>query len=168
LKIHRKESGRIPEMGGSCLLSLQNKSTSIYLYRHTTDFQLKQFLISSALPQALDFFVGTNAQDIMTIQQFITLTQLMFIANISESTARRRHAETLAGIGNFPRSVNAPGKKLLFRPEDVEAWASAGRPTPAAIETTSQRSKRHSVAMNRLAAKGVRVPNSKPLGNKET
>ena len=105
----------------------------------------------------------------MTIQQFITLTQLMFIANISESTARRRHAETLAGIGNFPRSVNAPGKKLLFRPEDIEAWASAGRPPPVAVESGCQRSKRHAAAMKRLKSKGVRVSaTSKPPGNEET
>jgi len=102
----------------------------------------------------------------MSIQQFLTLKQLVAILNESESTLRRRHAETLAGIGNFPRSVNAPGKKLLFRPEDIEAWASAGRPPPTAAESGCQRSKRHAAAMKRLQSKGVRVASNQQVKEK--
>ena len=97
------------------------------------------------------------------MKKLLTLRDLTLILNISESTARRRHAETLAGIGNFPRSVNVHGKKMLFRPEEVEAWAAAGRPLPVAVEPASQRSKRHAAAMNRLKSKGVRVASTQQV-----
>ena len=102
------------------------------------------------------------------MKKLLTLRDLMLILNCSESTLRRRHAETLAGIGNFPRSVNGFGKKLLFRPEDIEAWAAAGRPPPVAVESTSQRSKRHAAALKRLQSKGVRITDSKPMDDTET
>ena len=95
----------------------------------------------------------------MSMKKFYTLKDLMVFRNESEPTLRRRHAESLAGIGNFPRSVNAPGKKLLFRAEDVESWAATGRPPLSVpdIESASQRSKRHAAAMRSLQKKGVKI-----------
>jgi len=93
----------------------------------------------------------------MPIQQFVTLKQLVAILNESESTVRRRHAESLAGIGNFPRSVNAPGKKLLFRPEDIERWAGCQQRAPPEFESASQRTRRHNAALSALRARGVKV-----------
>ena len=102
------------------------------------------------------------------MKQLLSLQDLLPILKVSEPTLRRWLAESRVGRGNFPRSVNAPGKKLLFRPEDIEAWASAGRPAPVAVEPASLRSKRHATAMKRLQSKGVRVANSKPHVNKKT
>jgi len=102
------------------------------------------------------------------MKQLLSLQDLLPILKVSEPTLRRWLAESRVGRGNFPRSVNAPGKKLLFRPEDIEAWASAGRPQPVATESSSQRSKRHASAMKRLESKGVHVPNTKPRGGKGT
>ena len=102
------------------------------------------------------------------MKTLLTLRDLMLLLNLSEATLRRRIAESRAGIGNFPKPVTGFRRKLLFRPEDIEAWAAAGRPPPVAVESASQRSKRHTTAMKRLESKGVRITNSKPLDSEET
>jgi predicted DNA-binding transcriptional regulator AlpA len=114
-------------------------------------------------PQTLDFFVGTNAQDIMTIQQFITLKQLMFIANISESTAHRRLKESRNGVGGFPKPIDGFKRKLLFSPIEVERWMCSQQPhVPVAkVESETQRQRRHNMAIKALEKKGVKTTKTK-------
>jgi predicted DNA-binding transcriptional regulator AlpA len=98
------------------------------------------------------------------MRKLLTLQDLLLLFPCSEATLRRRHAETLAGIGNFPRSVNAPGKKLLFHPDDIERWMAsqnADNQQPPVPESSRDRSKRHSAAMESLKQKGVILPSQK-------
>jgi predicted DNA-binding transcriptional regulator AlpA len=100
------------------------------------------------------------------MQKLLTLRDLLPLLQVSEATIRRWLAETRRGAGNFPKPVNGFKRKLLFRPEDIESWAAAGRQQQPVrnIETASQRSKRHATALDRLRAKGVSVtpnPNKK-------
>jgi predicted DNA-binding transcriptional regulator AlpA len=107
------------------------------------------------------------------MKKLLTLRDLIPILNISEATIRRRIAESRAGIGNFPKPViNGSRRKLLFNHDDIERWAGCQQSAPVAkIESSTQRQRRHSAAMNRLKSKGVRVANSansKPLNGEET
>ena len=97
------------------------------------------------------------------MKQLLTLRDLMLILNLSEATLRRRIAESRAGIGNFPKSVNhGVRRKLLFNPDEIELWAGCQQSVPAAkIESASQRSKRHQDALKRLRSKGVKVATQK-------
>jgi predicted DNA-binding transcriptional regulator AlpA len=93
------------------------------------------------------------------MKKLLTLRDLMPILNLSEATIRRRIAESRAGIGNFPKPVNNESRrKLLFNPDEVELWAGCQQSAPVAkIESSTQRQRRHSSAMKRLEAKGVRI-----------
>ena len=94
------------------------------------------------------------------MKKFLTFQDLLRIYPKSESTLRREIAASLAGIGNFPRPVGYGYKrKLLFRPEDIEAWAAAGcqqLPLPN-IEPGSSRAKRLAAAMQSLKQMGVKI-----------
>jgi len=91
------------------------------------------------------------------MKKLLTLRDLMLVLNISEATLRRRIAESRAGIGNFPKPVDGYKRKLLFRPDDIEYWAGCQQRAPPEIESASQRTKRHSAALERLRSKGVKV-----------
>jgi len=91
------------------------------------------------------------------MQKLLTLQDLIAILQVSEPTIRRWLAESRKGTGSFPKSVNGYKRKLLFRPEDIEVWAAAGRPPPVAIESASSRAKRNDAAMSALRKKGVGV-----------
>jgi len=101
------------------------------------------------------------------MQKLLIVQDLLPILQVSEATLRRWLAETRAGRGNFPKPITGFKRKLLFNPDEIEAWTAAGRPPPVAVEPASQRSKRHAAAMKRLQSKGVRVPSSKPLNGEE-
>lgn len=98
------------------------------------------------------------------MRRLLTFQNLLAILPISEATLRRRISESRRGIGNFPKSVNRPGRKLLFRPEDVELWVASQNsadPQPPIPESTRERAKRHAIAMKALAGKGVVLPSQK-------
>jgi predicted DNA-binding transcriptional regulator AlpA len=88
------------------------------------------------------------------MQKFFTFKNLLCVLGVSEATGRRYIA-----ADDFPKSVSGSGKKLLFRPEDIDAWiARHQRSPPVQIESSAaQRQQRHKAAVNRLRAKGVKV-----------
>ena len=96
------------------------------------------------------------------MQKLLTVQDLLPILQVSEATLRRWLAETRAGRGNFPKPITGFKRKLLFHSDDIERWAGCQQqPTPTAkTESPTQRSKRHTAAMNRLKSKGVRIANS--------
>jgi predicted DNA-binding transcriptional regulator AlpA len=95
------------------------------------------------------------------MRALLTIRDLKALLQVSESTLRRWLAATRAGTGNFPWPINGFGKKLLFRPEDIEAWIAAGRQQQQVpnFESASQRSKRHTAALKSLKQKGVKINN---------
>ena len=93
------------------------------------------------------------------MKKLLTLRDLMLILNLSEATLRRRISESRKGIGNFPKPVCGSNRKLLFNPDEIELWAGCcQQPVPIAkIESSAQRSKRHTAALASLRSKGVKV-----------
>ena len=92
------------------------------------------------------------------MRKLLTFKELLAIANVSEPTGRRYIAS-----GNLPKPVSSPGRKLLFRPEDVEAWLAAGcqQQSVPNIESPTERKKRHTAAMKFLKQKGIVLPSQK-------
>jgi len=89
------------------------------------------------------------------MRKLLTLKDLLLIIQVSEATLRRYIASD-----NFVKPVSLPGRKLLFRPGDVEAWLAADsqqQPIPN-FESSSERKKRHAAAMESLQRKGVTLP----------
>jgi predicted DNA-binding transcriptional regulator AlpA len=91
------------------------------------------------------------------MQKLLTLRDLMPLLNLSESTIRRRIAESRAGVGNFPKPITASKRKLLFNPDEVDRWANCQQRAPPEIESASQRTKRHHAALDRLRSRGVKI-----------
>jgi len=100
----------------------------------------------------------------------LTFQNLLSDISYSESTLRRLISDSRKGIGDFPKPITGFKRKLLFNPDDIQRWMSSQQQsTPdTKVESPTQLSKRHSAAMNRLSARGVHVPNSKPRGGEET
>ena len=91
------------------------------------------------------------------MKKLLTLRDLVLVLNISEATLRRRITESRKGIGDFPKPISGFKRKLLFNPDDIERWAGCRQRAPPEFEPTSQRTKRHNAALERLRSRGVKI-----------
>jgi len=91
----------------------------------------------------------------MQVEETLTIKDIQKIFHVSPVTIYRWVNRARAGQSRFPLPIGGHKQKLCWSKESIVAFQNANSVPLPAIESASQRQKRHSDAMKRLQAKGV-------------
>ena len=110
------------------------------------------------MPETPIFLLQKHMKDIMQtiIQETLTLQDIMRIFHVSQPSVYRWVSEARAGKSQFPIPLSGYKRKLLWSKDAILAFQNRNH-VPSQLESAKARSQRHAVAMQSLAARGVKV-----------